>query len=132
MQPVRTKQITLDVLSFKEREVAFIKCIGRMTTSDRVDKKDDGREPATVMRVINLEDGAEYRLVCPSLMVSAFEDEGFDYQGKCYEVRVSARPVPGKRYKHVEVFEIQDPGDEYIIYKPTEKGGKGSEEKGKS
>lgn len=132
MKPIRQKQITLDVLSFKDREVAYIKCVGHMVRSDRVDQKDDGREPATVMRIVNLEDGLEYRMVCPALMVSAFEDEGFEYQGKCYEVRVSSRPVPGKRYKHVEVFEIADPGDAFIEQEKPAKEDKGSEKEGKS
>jgi len=119
MKPERIKQITIDVLSFKERDVVYIRCLGEMHRSDRVDKKDDGRESATVMRVVNLEDGLEYRLVCPSLMVSAFEDESINYVGKCFEVTVSSRPVPGKRYKSVEVYEIADPGDELITLRTT-------------
>ena len=41
----RTRQITLPALSFKEREVAYIKCIGPMSQSDRVSQSDDGRKP---------------------------------------------------------------------------------------
>lgn len=120
MKPERIKQITIDVLSFKERDVAYVRCLSEMHRSERVDKKDDGREAATVMRVINLVDGLEYRLVCPSLMVSAFEDESIPYVGKCFEVTCSSRPLPGKRYKSCEVYEIGDPGEELIVEtKPT-------------
>lgn len=119
MKPQRLQQITLDALSFKERDVVYIRCLGEMHRSERVDKKDDGREPATVMRVTNLEDGQQYRLVCPSLMVSAFEDEAFEYKGKCFEITCSARPLPGKRYKACEIYEIVDPGEELIVTDKT-------------
>lgn len=114
MQPTRTHQITLPPLSFKKREVAYIRCLSKMHKSDRVDREDDNREPATVMRVTDLQDGGEYRLVCPALMVSAFADEDFEYVEKCFEIRVSPEPKPGKRYKEVEVYQIKDPGDKLI------------------
>lgn len=107
MEVERLQQITLPALSFKDRAVAYIRCIGKMCCSDRVDSKDDGRKAATVMRVINLEDGLQYRLICPALLVSAFADEGFEYVGKCFEVQVSPNKKPGKDYKEVEVFEIK-------------------------
>lgn len=113
-KPERINQITLPPLSFKEREVAYVKCLGTMMRSDRVDQQDDGRKPATVMRVLNLEDMLEYRLVCPALLVSAFADEGFEYKGKCFEIIVSREKKPGKDYKEVEVFELKDPGDTLV------------------
>lgn len=107
MEVKRIKQITLDVLSFKGREVAFVKFIGKLHRSEKVDESDDGRKPATVARVINLEDGQEYRLVCPSLLVSALNEDETEYLNKCYEIRVSLNTKPGKAYKEVEVYEIQ-------------------------
>ena len=108
----RIRQITLPALSFKSREVAYVKCIGPLTQSDRVSQQDDGRKPATVMRVINLEDGGEYRLICPTLLVSALEDEGLDYLAKCYEIRVSPEKLPGKNYKSVNIYEIEDTAED--------------------
>lgn len=105
----RTKQVTIDALSFKTRERAYVRFLGEMHKSEKADEADDKREPATVARVLNLEDGHEYRLICPALLVSAILEEGVEYVGHCFEINVSRDPKPGKRYKEVEVYEIECP-----------------------
>lgn len=109
MKYERIEQITLPGLSFKGREVAYVKSLALMTSSERVSEGDDKRKRATVMKVINLEDGQVYRLICPSLLISALEDEGTDYVGKCYEINVTPDKLPGKDYKGVRVYEIKCP-----------------------
>lgn len=113
----RQAQITLPGLSFKDREVAYIKVLGIMHKSEREDNDKSGRGNATVMKVENLQDNKEYRLICPTLMVSSFEDEGEDYVGNCYEIQVTAQVLPGKQYKGVEVYKI-DPNQDYSKF-PT-------------
>lgn len=128
----RKQQITLPGYSFKEREVGFIKSLGQMTRSDRVGRAEDDRKRATVMKILNLEDGLLYRMICPSLLISALEDEDVDYVGRCFEICVTADVMPGKDYKGVEVFEIECPESADNAKPEKQKGGKGSEEKGKS
>lgn len=108
----RKQQITLPSLSFKERTQAFVLILTEMHKSERVEKKDDNRKAATTCRVKNLEDGKDYIMICPALMVSSLQDIGEDYVGKCYEVNVTADKLPGKDYKGVEVYEI-DPDVDY-------------------
>lgn len=115
MSEHRKKQVTLPGLSFKKREIAYIKVLAPMTKSVRDSEQSKDDKPATVMKVLNLQDHKEYRLICPSLMVSSFADEGEEYVGKCYEVIVPAELVPGKRYKNCEVYEI-DPSIDYTHY----------------
>jgi len=122
----RLKQVTLPGLSFKDIQIVYVKILSKMTRSERVSEQDDKRQPATVVKVLNLQDNLEYRLICPSLMVSSFNDEGDEYVDKCYEVVVSSKPLPGKRYKkNVEVYEIDGTKD-YKDYPNTltEKGAK--------
>lgn len=107
----RKQQVTLPGLSFKERERAFVKILGPMVKSDRDADDKKGDKAATVCKVIDLQTGELARLICPALMVSALNDEGVDYVGKCYEIIVTANKLPGKDYKGVEVYEIDCNGD---------------------
>lgn len=102
----RQEQITLPGLSFKDREIAYIKVLSPMITSERQAGSDDKRKPATVIKVENLQDHLNYRLICPALLVSSFMDEGEEYVGKCYEIIVTSQVLPGKSYKGVQVFAI--------------------------
>lgn len=111
MKVERLEQITLPGYSFKEREQGYIKSLGLMSSSQRVSEGDDKRKRATVMKIIDLETGELFRMICPSLLVSALEDEGTDYVGKCYEILVTADKLPGKDYKGVRVYEIKCPSD---------------------
>ena len=117
----RKQQITLPGLSFKGRTNAFVKILSKLHTSDRVESKDDKRKPATVCKIIDLQTGELCRLICPALMVSALNDEGIEYVGKCYEIVVSADKVPGKEYKDVAVYEIDCDGDYTKAINGTEK-----------
>ncbi len=109
MAILRKQQITLPPLSFKKRTRALIRIESPMRKSERVDEADDKRRPATTCRVTDLEDGRLYIMVCPALMVSAICEGMDEYVGKFFEVVVSAEPMPGKRYKGVEVYEIEAP-----------------------
>lgn len=120
----RRKQITLPGLSFKTRQIAYIKALGEMQQSTRVKEQQDNRQSATVMKILNLQDQMEYRLICPALMISAFGDEGDKYIGKCFEVVVSAEKMVGKDYKDCQVYEIdcdRDYTDYPIHQKPTKR-----------
>lgn len=109
MDVVRTKQVTIDGLSFKGVEARYVKVLEPMAFSAKVDEGDDGRRQATTCRVINLEDGKEYRLICPTLLVSAWTDEGEGIVGKCYEILCPLDKKPGKDYREVSVYEIEEP-----------------------
>ena len=116
----RKSQVTLPGLSFKDREIAYVRIETPLVRSERNDELKEGEKPATVCKITNLQDGKLYRLICPALMVSALMDEGTDYVGKSFEIIVSSQPKPGKRYKEVEVYEI-DPAINYSQY-PTRLG----------
>lgn len=111
MKVKRNRQITLPPLSFKDRECAYVLFLSKMQRSDRVDEEDDGKEAATTARVLNLEDGKEYHLICPTVLVSSLCRDSNQYVGMCYEIIVSKDPKPGKRYKEVEVYAIDSPSE---------------------
>lgn len=106
MENYRKQQVTLPSLSFKEREIVYIKILTALGRSDRVDQQDDGRKPAITCRVLNLLDQKEYILICPTLMASAFADGHIDPVGKCFEVTAPRHMRPGKDYKDVDVYQI--------------------------
>ncbi len=108
----RVSQVTLPGLSFKDIQIVYVKMLGKIVKSERVKEDDDKKDIANVAKVLNLKDNKIYRLICPTLMVSSMNDEEENYVGKCYEVVVSAHPAPGKRYKTVDVYEI-DPEVDY-------------------
>ncbi len=110
-QAYRKQQITLPGLSFKDRTHAYVKILSKMHQSERVDTKDDGRKAATICKVIDLQTAEMCRLICPALMVSALIDTNEAYVGKCYEIVVSSEKVPGKDYKSVRVYEIEEDAD---------------------
>jgi hypothetical protein len=115
----RTQQISLPALSFKKRTRAYVKIVGKLHKSERADREDDGREPATIVKVVDLEDGLKYRMICPSVLVGILTDDEVDYVGKCFEINVAAEPVAGKRYKMVDLWEIKCPLMDELIDPPT-------------
>lgn len=117
--PVRKEQIDLPALSFKKRTRAYVKILGTLHKSERADREDDGREPATIVKVIDLEDGLKYRMICPSVLVGILTDDELDYVGKCFEVNVAAQPAEGKRYKMVQLWEIECPLTGEVIEPPA-------------
>jgi len=109
----RKRAIVTPVLSFKERTVAFVTIMSEITVSDIKDTSEADakkgakkKEPAHVCQVRNLEDGCDYTLICPTLLVTALTEHEGDYVGKSYEINVSAQPRAGKAYKDVTVYEI--------------------------
>jgi len=102
----RIKSIALPTLSFKDREIAYIKILAKAVTPDADQKEESGKGNATVMKVIDLQTGEEVRLICPSVLTGILHEEGENYVGKCYEVYASSQVKPGKRYKEVEVYEV--------------------------
>jgi hypothetical protein len=107
----RLKSITVPTLSFKNRDLLYIRCIGELFKGKDLSGAGEGptRKPADLMRVINLEDGVEYELVCPTLLVSTLKEKVIDYVGKCFEVHATADKIAGKNYKGITVHEIEDP-----------------------
>lgn len=106
----RVKAWTLPVFSFKERTVGYVKILNEMVESSY--KQEEGkrsRGPATVCRIVNLEDGGEYDMIVPALVQSTLRDKVRTYVGKCFEIRVTAAELPGKNYKGAEVYEIEEP-----------------------
>lgn len=108
-KPERVAAVTVPALSFKNRTVAYVRFEGELKLSDKVERVDDKRQPATVARVVNLEDGKPYDLIAPTLLVSALLKYPVGYVGKCFEIEVSKEKVPGKQYKEVACHEIKCP-----------------------
>jgi hypothetical protein len=102
----RKQQVTLPGLSFKDREIVYVKILTEIGRSERVDERDDNRKAANTCRVLNLRDNKQYILICPALMVSAFADLREDPVGKCYQIIAPKHKKPGKDYKEVEVWEV--------------------------
>lgn len=105
----RIQALTVPVLSFKTRLVAYVKILNEMQESSY--KSEEGaraRGPATVCRVLNLETGEIMDMIVPALVQTTLKDKARDYVGKCYEIHVSAEKKEGKNYKDAEVYEIED------------------------
>jgi len=109
MDVKRIAPVTVPALSFKSRTRAYVRIESEMHESGAVGQEDDGREPAVICRVTDLEDGQLYELICPTLLVTALDRYPGGYKGLCFEIDVSAAAKPGKRYKEVTVYEIEDP-----------------------
>lgn len=109
MKTKRKQQITLPSLSFKGVEARYVKFLGKLHKSDKLDEGEDNRQAATTARVLNLEDWREYTLICPTLLVSALDEGSVEYVGKCFEVICPLDPRPGKRYREIECYEIEQP-----------------------
>jgi len=123
----RKKQISLDALSFKNRNTVFITVMAPMQKNENDGKVKDGRNPATIMRVTDLQTGEICLLLCPALLITTLESYGDDYVGKSYEIHVSTDKVKGKDYKAVSVWEIDSDHDYSkmeTVDKPDEKAGK--------
>jgi len=107
--PTRKKALSLPVLSFKERDLAFVRFTSGITQSTIRKGDDDDRKPAMVAEVVNLETGEQQTLICPAALVGTLEDAGDEYIGRCYEIHVTPEKLPGKEYKGVTVYEIECP-----------------------
>lgn len=105
----RIATVSLPPLSFKGRTVAFVKILSEMFQPAEEDSPETDRTPATTCRVVNLEDGAEYNLICPTVLVSELKKYSAGYVGKCFEISVTADKLPGKSYKGVSVYEVACP-----------------------
>jgi len=112
----RTQAITLKTFSFKKRTKAYIKCMSTIYKGKELEEKDPDtgemkkKPAANLMKIIDLESGELVEMIVPTLLLSTFcEKLDGVYEGKCYEIVVSAQPAEGKRYKTVEVYEIADP-----------------------
>lgn len=114
---VRTKAITLPSFSFKKRTTAYVKCISDIYLGKELEEiKSDGtvekKAPAHLMKIIDLESNTLCEMIVPSLLLSTFVEKlENDFIDRCFEIIVSAQPKEGKRYKEVQVFEIEEPGD---------------------
>jgi len=100
------KAVTVQSLSFKKVDELAFKVEAPMHVGNKI-KEDEDKEPAIIMRVIELESGALYDLIVPALLKTALEENYPDasYVGKSF-VAVK-RDIPGKRYKGYDVSEIE-------------------------
>lgn len=109
-KPVRVEPVTLPTLSFKDRTLAYLQFVTPIEKGRRIETDEEqAKEPADIARVIDLETGEMFELVCPMLLVTALTERVPNYVGLCFEIQVSAEPRPGKKYKDVTVFRIECP-----------------------
>ena len=108
MKVTRKALVNLPALSFKNKELLYLKFLTMLATSQHVGEEDDGREPATTARVINIETGEVCEFIAPTLLVSALSRYGA-YVGKCFEIHCTKDKMPGKNYRGVTCYEIEEP-----------------------
>lgn len=104
----RAKAVVVPIYSFKKRTNGFFKVEAPIRRKESVD--DEGKEKVTpVMRIIDLETGELNDMVVPTLLVSELEENYPEsgYVGKKFEANVSAQPKEGKRYKSVQLWELE-------------------------
>lgn len=105
----RVGQVVIPSLSHKKTVDRYVRFLTELKLSEAVGEEDDGREPATTARVINLEDGQLYEYIAPALATSALNKYPGGHVGKCFHISVGLEVVPGKRYRPVEAWEIECP-----------------------
>lgn len=105
----RIAQVTLPAISRKGHPKLYVYFLSELKRSEVSEGEDIDRKPATVARVINLEDGGEYNYVASALAVSALQQYPGGYVGKCFEINHSADKIPGKDYYGVDIYEIERP-----------------------
>jgi hypothetical protein len=130
-QPKIKKLLTRPVLKMPQDVPRYVKIQAPMFIGKDIKQKgdkEDGdkkkKEPATILNVINLEDGSEAQIVCNAVLKSVLHDdypapnkeapEGPDnvpaYVGKCFAITKQGR-APGKDYNPFHIAEIEDPAD---------------------
>lgn len=114
--PKRKKLLTRPVLKLPEDVSRYIKVEAPMFIGKTIkEKQKEGtdkkqKEPATILNVINLEDGEQAQIVCNAVLKSVLSEEypNDAYVGKCFSITKQGR-APGKDYNPFHIEEIEDP-----------------------
>jgi hypothetical protein len=106
------KVLTRPVLKFAEGVAHYVKIIAAMYVGKDMPAKEgeNKKDPATLMDVVNLEDGEEcvivVNAVVKSVLTESYPSDG--YVGKFFAITKQARAA-GKQYNAFNVVEIEDP-----------------------
>jgi hypothetical protein len=106
------ESINLPAYSFKKRTVGYLKFISEIilaTDPVQIEGQPKKKKKADTVRAIDLETGEMVQLIMPKALVGTFLENRIDYQGKCWEIHVTADTLPGKEYKGVKVYPCADP-----------------------
>ena len=118
------KRVTLPLFKIAPNTEYYFKCESVMFIGKEIaDKSPDAKrkEPATLMRVINLENGELGQIICGTVLRGIFNDEypADSYVGKSFAVEM--HKVVGKDYNGYSVTEIEInevPGEK-VLDEPT-------------
>ena len=111
--PKTKKLLTRPVLKLQQDKPEYVKIEGPMFVGKEIkpQKEDDKKnKPATIVNVINLQDGSEMQIVMNAVLKSVLTEEypNETYVGKCFSITKQARS-PGKSYNPFHIEEIEDP-----------------------
>lgn len=107
------KVLTVPVIRQKEGETVYITVTSPMFVGNPIkqiggDGKEQKREPATLMRVRDLQDGGvEKHYICTAVVKGNLRDQYPDdtYVGHSFMIRKGAKSE-GKQYRDMEIIEI--------------------------
>lgn len=123
--PVRKKLLTRPILKLIEGQPRYVKIeremfLGKDLEKDLPEEKRKKREPATILEVINLEDGEQAQLLVLTIVKNVLMDEypNHAYVGKCFSITKLGRAA-GKEYNAVHVEEIEDPNPAPVVESAT-------------
>jgi len=112
----RTGAVTLPTYSFKKRTVAYIKSLSKIYEGQviqELDKKTGelvDKPPAKLMKIVDLETMRLCEMIVPTLLTSTFTEKmNNEHIDMCFEICVTADVLEGKKYKGVEVYNIDEP-----------------------
>jgi hypothetical protein len=109
---VTKKLLTVPTLKLVEGKTVHIKVVDamRLGKPGKPDKDGKSKDPATIVSVINLDDGEQMQVVVPAVLKSVWNEDYTDgaYVGACFAVTKLGRN-PGKSYIDYKVIEIEDP-----------------------
>lgn len=115
----RKRLLTRPVLKMEQDKTRYVKVECAMFVGKDIEKDkaagDRKKEPATLVNVINLEDGTLAQIIVNAVVKSVFHDEYKDdsYVGKCFAITKRGRQ-PGKQYNPFDIEEIEDPTEKPV------------------
>jgi hypothetical protein len=107
--------LTRPVLKFSDGTTHHVKIEGAMFIGKNIKARtpapgEKEKEPATILNVIDLENGGEAQMIVNAVVKSVLTESypGDTYVGKCFSITKLARAA-GKAYNPFNIVEIEDP-----------------------
>ena len=101
----RKKAVTLPVLKMTPGKPRWIAILSPMALGKKVD---DQKEPAMLVRAVDMVTGEEGQFVCPKVLQNELQEAyGEGYVGRGFEITYTR--VPEKKYNLVSIIEVTVP-----------------------